>query len=112
MISIPNWNGSPFAHFNTDNPHVHIALRGIRENGKSLRIERDYIKQGIRSIAEDLCTRQLGYRTQLDVAEARCREVSQQRFTSLHRAIARNKATTEHSWDFLARQDPIGSFGH
>ena len=48
------------AHFNTDNPHVHIALRGIRENGKSLRIERDYIKHGIRNIAEDLCTRQLG----------------------------------------------------
>jgi hypothetical protein len=100
------------AHFNTDNPHVHIALRGIRENGKSLRIERDYIKQGIRSIAEDLCTRQLGYRTQFDVAEARRREVSQQRFTSLDRAIARNKATTDHSWDFLVRQDPIGSFGH
>jgi len=24
------------AHFNTDNPHVHIALRGVRENGKSV----------------------------------------------------------------------------
>ena len=47
------------AHFNTDNPHVHIALRGVRENGKSFRLERDYIKHGIRSIAEDLCTRQL-----------------------------------------------------
>ena len=99
------------AHFNTDNPHVHIALRGIRENGKSLRIERDYIKHGIRSIAEDLCTRQLGYRTQLDIAEARRREVSQQRFTSLDRAIARNKSTADHSWDFLVRQDPMESLG-
>jgi type IV secretory pathway VirD2 relaxase len=99
------------AHFNTDNPHVHIALRGIRENGTSLRIERDYIKHGIRRIAEDLCARQLGYRTQLDVAEAGRREVSQQRFTSLDRAIARNKPTTDHSWDFLIRQDPMESLG-
>jgi hypothetical protein len=78
-------------HYNTDNPHVHIALRGVRENGKSFRLERDYVKHGIRSIAEDLCTRQLGYRTQFDIAEAQRREVSQQRFTSLDRAIARNK---------------------
>jgi hypothetical protein len=95
------------AHFNTDNPHVHIALRGIRENGKPFRLERDYVKHGIRSIVEDLCTRQLGYRTQRDIVEARRREVSQQRFTSLDRAIARNKATTDHSWDFLVRQDPM-----
>jgi len=79
------------SHFNTDNPHVHIALRGVREDGKSLRLERDYVKHGIRSITEDLCTRQLGYRTQWDVARAQRREVSQQRFTSLDRAIARDK---------------------
>jgi type IV secretory pathway VirD2 relaxase len=76
------------SHFNTDNPHVHIALRGVRENGKSFRLERDYVKRGIRSIAEDLCTRQLGYRTQRDIAEAQRREVSQHRFTSLDRFIA------------------------
>ena len=44
------------SHFNTDNPHVHIALRGVREDGKPFRLERDYVKHGIRSIAEDLCT--------------------------------------------------------
>ena len=64
------------SHFNTDNPHVHIALRGVRADGKPLRLERDYVKHGIRSIAEDLCTRQLGYRTQSDVAQAQHREVS------------------------------------
>ena len=99
------------SHFNTDNPHVHIALRGIRENGKPFRLERDYVKRGIRSIAEDLCTRQLGYRTQRDIAEARRREVSQQRFTSLDRAIARNRGTADHSWDFLVRHDPMEPLG-
>ncbi len=88
------------SHFNTDNPHVHIALRGVRENGKSFRLERDYVKHGIRSIAEELCTRQLGYRTQRDTAEAQRREVSQQRFTSLDRAIARDKPAEGESSHF------------
>jgi hypothetical protein len=88
------------SHFNTDNPHVHIALRGVREDGKSLRLERDYVKHGIRGIAEDLCTRQLGYRTQRDIAEAQRREVSQHRFTSLDRSIARDKPTDGQSAHF------------
>jgi type IV secretory pathway VirD2 relaxase len=50
------------AHYNTEHPHVHVALRGISAEGqRPLRLSRDYVKQGIREIAEDLCTRQLGY---------------------------------------------------
>ena len=94
------------SHFNTDNPHVHIALRGVREDGRSLRLERDYVKHGIRSIAEDLCTRQLGYRTQVDVAQGQRREVSQQRFTSLDRAIARDKPIDGQSSHFLVSRNP------
>src|SRR5205823_8171962 len=80
-------------------------LRGVRENGKPLRLERDYVKQGIRSIAEDLCTRLLGYRTQLDIAEAQDREVSQQRFTSLDRAIARDKPSDGQSEHFTVSRN-------
>ena len=53
-------------HHNTEHPHVHVVIRGVRDDGESLRLSRDYVKQGIRSIAGDLCTRQLGYRTELD----------------------------------------------
>ena len=42
------------AHFNTDHPHVHIALRGRTEIGP-LRLERDYVKHGIRQHTENLC---------------------------------------------------------
>ena len=94
------------SHFNTDNPHVHIALRGVRADGKPLRLERDYVKHGIRSIAEDLCTLQLGYRTQSDVAQAQRREVSQQRFTSLDRAIARDKPIDGQSSHFPVSRNP------
>src|SRR5580692_9398265 len=45
-------------HYNTEHPHVHVALRGIRSERRSLDLRRDYIRQGIRWAAEDLCTRQ------------------------------------------------------
>jgi type IV secretory pathway VirD2 relaxase len=80
----------PVAHYNTEHPHVHVALRGIGVEGRRLSLSRDYVKQGIREIAEDLCTRQLGYRTQLDAAVAQRREVHQHRYTSLDRIIKRD----------------------
>ena len=76
------------AHLNTEHPHVHVALRG-RADGRALRLDRAYIKSGIRLAAEDLCTAQIGYRTELDAAEAERREVGAQRFTSLDRIIGR-----------------------
>jgi type IV secretory pathway VirD2 relaxase len=78
------------AHFNTEHPHVHIALRGIDQNGASLRIPRDYIRSGIRFHAEGLATEALGFRTERDAAEARQREITQDRYTSLDRVIQRS----------------------
>lgn len=76
-------------HFNTEHPHVHVALRGIRGDGSALELPRDYVRHGIRAIAEDLCTRQLGHRNQLDAIEAERREIQERRFTSLDRMINR-----------------------
>jgi hypothetical protein len=75
-------------HHNTEHPHVHVALRGVDREGNALRLRRDFIKHGMREIAEDLCTRQLGYRTDMDANEAERCEVSQPRYTSLDRAIS------------------------
>jgi type IV secretory pathway VirD2 relaxase len=77
-------------HYNTEHPHVHVALRGVRSGGQQLQISRDYIQHGIRAAAEDFCTRQLGHRTEFDAAEAERREVQQHRRTSLDRIIGRN----------------------
>ena len=55
------------------------------------------MKSGIRTIAEDLCTQQLGYRTERDAAAAERREVLQRRYTSLDRIIgAAAMSTTEY----------------
>jgi len=77
------------AHHNTEHPHVHMVIRGVRSDGEPLRLKGDYVKHGIRGIAEDLCTRQLGYRTSRDAAEAERREIGEPRFTSLDRALLR-----------------------
>jgi len=77
-------------HDNTQYPHVHVALRGARDDGRALRLDREYIKQGIRAIAQDAATAQIGYRTHADAQEAQRREVDQTRFTSLDRILGRN----------------------
>jgi type IV secretory pathway VirD2 relaxase len=96
------------AHFNTEHPHVHIALRGIGAEAEPLRLSRDFIGEGIRHITEDLCTRQLGYRTELDAADAQRREVHQHRYTSLDRIIQRDADTAEASESrfFKVNKDP------
>ena len=77
------------AHYNTEHRHFPVALRGIAGQRQPLRRKSDYVKSGIRNIAEDLCTKQLGYRTEFDAAVAERREVGQHRYTSLDRMISR-----------------------
>ena len=74
-------------HVNTEHPHVHVALRGVRDDKSDLNLTRDYVRQGIRGIAEDLCTRQLGHRNELDAIAAERREIQERRCTSLDRMI-------------------------
>ncbi|WP_404995362.1 relaxase/mobilization nuclease domain-containing protein [Cupriavidus pauculus] len=76
-------------HHNTDNPHLHIAVRGVDAQGNKLEMAPDYIKRGLRERAQELVTRELGYRTERDIAEAQQRQVSQERFTDLDRALQR-----------------------
>ena len=47
------------------------------------------MRHGIRAIAEDLCTRQLGHRNHLDAEASERREIQERRFTTLDRAINR-----------------------
>lgn len=45
-------------HWNTDNPHTHIVLRGRDGSGKNLIISRDYISQGMRERGDIIRTMQ------------------------------------------------------
>ena len=54
-------------HWNTDNPHTHIVLRGKDDTGKDLIISQAYITRGMRERAAELSTEWLGPRTELEI---------------------------------------------
>lgn len=74
-------------HWNTDNPHTHVALRGKDDTGNDLIIAGDYIAHGLRERAAELATEWLGPRTELEIQQTLRREVDQERWTSLDRAL-------------------------
>jgi type IV secretory pathway VirD2 relaxase len=76
-------------HWNTDNPHTHIVLRGKDDTGKDLVIARDYIAEGMRNRASELATEWLGPRTELEIQQSLQREVQQERWTHLDRTLER-----------------------
>jgi type IV secretory pathway VirD2 relaxase len=76
-------------HWNTDNPHTHIVLRGRQQDGSDLVIARDYIANGMRNRARELATEWLGPRTEMEIRDGMLREVEQERWTGLDRMIQR-----------------------
>ncbi|TWT20310.1 DUF3363 domain-containing protein [Luteimonas marina] len=76
-------------HWNTDNPHTHIVLRGKDDTGHDLIISRDYISHGMRERASELATRWLGPRSEREIQQSQRREVEQERWTGLDRTLQR-----------------------
>ncbi len=74
-------------HWNTDNPHVHLIVRGVDDRGGDLVIARDYISSGLRSRAEDLVALELGPKPEHEIRHALEQEVTAERWTSLDREI-------------------------
>ncbi|KAA3447984.1 type VI secretion protein [Mesorhizobium sp. SARCC-RB16n] len=76
-------------HWNTDNPHIHIILRGRAEDGQDLVISRDYIKNGMRNRAQDLITQELGLRTDREILRTYHQQIEAERWTELDRQLVR-----------------------
>lgn len=79
-------------HWDTDNPHTHVVLRGRHQTGHDLVIAREYIGQGMRHRASQLATDWLGPRSELEIAQSMAREVGQERWTTLDRALVDQSA--------------------
>ncbi len=74
-------------HYNTDNPHVHVAIRGIDKSGREINIPREYIKSGLREASQDIATQHIGYRLEVDIEKSLDRQINQNRFTTLDREL-------------------------
>ncbi|WP_194300103.1 relaxase/mobilization nuclease domain-containing protein [Acetobacter musti] len=78
------------SHWNTDNPHVHLIVRGVDQAGADLVIARDYISHGLRSRAEDLVSLELGPRAEHEIEMALRQDVTAERWTRLDAELRRH----------------------
>ena len=74
-------------HWNTDNPHIHVLVRGRADDGADLVISREYISRGFRGRAGERVTLELGPRSEHDIRTALEKEVEAERWTSLDRSL-------------------------
>ncbi|NIE81458.1 VirD2 family relaxase/mobilization nuclease [Asaia sp. As-1742] len=77
-------------HWNTEHPHIHVIVRGKAQDGEDLVIARDYIREGMRGRAQELVTRELGIRNDVEIRRAVERQIEADRWTQLDRQIQRD----------------------
>ncbi len=90
-------------HHNTDNPHLHLLIRGRDEQGRPLSIDRGYIQSGIRTRSAEIASRELGLRCERDLLKARGAAVRREQFTEIDRDLLR-RAGAKHVVSFDGRQ--------
>jgi type IV secretory pathway VirD2 relaxase len=74
-------------HHNTDNPHSHVIVRGVRRDGVELIIPREYVSHGLREAARDVATDRIGARGREDERLRLDREAHSQSYNRLDQAI-------------------------
>jgi len=77
-------------HYDTDDIHAHVIIRGKNDRGHDLVIARDYISSGIRMRAQERATELLGMRSLEEISKSIEKEVDALRVTSLDRFIENN----------------------
>jgi type IV secretory pathway VirD2 relaxase len=95
-------------HNNTDNPHVHVLIRGRDENGQKLEIAPYYLKSGIRTRSREIVERELGRRPEQEVLTAREKIVDRPRWTELDWSIKQRigaNSSVSYSGDWNALSD-------
>ena len=74
-------------HWNTDNPHIHVLVRGRADDEHDLVISREYISNGLRGRAAERVTLELGPRSEWEIRDGLEKEVDAERWTSLDRSL-------------------------
>jgi type IV secretory pathway VirD2 relaxase len=74
-------------HFDTDQPHAHVLIRGRRANGRDLVIPRDYVGYGFRGRAQEVAHERLGDLSRAEAERRVWRETQADRFTGFDRRL-------------------------
>jgi hypothetical protein len=75
-------------HHDTDNPHVHIIIRGVDRDGDDVRIDGRYIGREMRWRAQEIVTRELGPRLESEIAQLRTREIAREGLGRIDQTLA------------------------
>ena len=98
-------------HHDTDQPHAHVLIRGIRANGSTLVIPREIISQGIRKRAESHAQSLLGDKTRTEAEQQLFGRTRANYWTNIDRKLTK---LAEANGGFLAsgeltRTDTFGA---
>ncbi|MBU1540796.1 MAG: DUF3363 domain-containing protein, partial [Alphaproteobacteria bacterium] len=74
-------------HYDTDQPHAHVLVRGRRGDGRDLVIPRDYIGYGFRARAQEVAQERLGDLSRVEAERRIWRETGADRFTGFDRRL-------------------------
>jgi type IV secretory pathway VirD2 relaxase len=80
-------------HPPTGNDHVHLLIRGTRDDGKELSLDRDYVMRGIRELSQSIIERDLGPRSEYDMLVARERGIQGNHWTDIDKTLQFRKDT-------------------
>lgn len=75
-------------HYDTDDVHAHVIVRGVNDRGEDLVIGQDYVKEGFRRRAQEVATELLGERSLEEIRKSQEKDVEALRVTSLDRFMA------------------------
>ncbi len=64
-------------------------VRGVRDDGRTLQIDREYLKLGMRGRSQEIATRELGPRLEPEVLHARERVIRKEQWTEIDRSLQR-----------------------
>lgn len=83
----PDLTWAATCHYDTDQPHAHVLVRGRRGDGRDLVIPRDYIGYGFRARAQEVAQERLGDLSRVEAERRIWRETEADRFTGFDRRL-------------------------
>ena len=76
-------------HYDTGQPHTHLIIRGVRDNGKDLVIPKKYIAHSLRERAQELVHEELGPVSQMEGRVRMAHSIQAKGATRLDRSLSK-----------------------
>jgi len=83
----PDLRWAATCHYDTDQPHAHVLVRGRRADGRDLVIPRAYMGYGFRARAQEVAQERLGDLSRVEAERRVWKETQADRFTAFDRRL-------------------------